>query len=501
MTQCKEELLNTFLPGTEIAKKLPQWGEKLERPIRFWRSDGSEYAVFSIEGELISQAKIDSIKRAHELNLLPLVVITDHSQLSAMAACYLDTLPYLAYSIAGQCKIISPPPQEIINSTSNKKTEHRSRIPIGLLNDILKADDKLPNKLKTGLRNLLRKYEKLKKAANKDDYEQKILESFGNTVLRDMGFTEARLQAASGIRSLELSKMITDRDHYFHSFQNYFLGLLPITRLKTYYQDWKTTTKLGWEVNSFDVWFLTALWHDVGYGIQKHPEFSVMLYDAAEVAEFAETLKDRYLETPETQLAVQDISSALPRFLEPEGYFTTWVRPSYKTKPTAKQRRMANVLKTDFIESHGAASAFMLHRQLIAKVDRMDDDATRDVLFHTVMTACCSIPFHDWRFRKTLMETYGSFFIKNGAMPFAATLAFIDSIQEDRRELTEIWAQMRFLERLIVNGPRYVKAKLNLNALEDEDVLWKIIESRDVCGVLLESDDSISFKYPPWMTN
>ena len=86
-------------------------------------------------------------------------------------------------------------------------------------------------------------------------------------------------------------------------------------------------------------------------------------------------------------------------------------------------------------------------------------------------------------------------------MPFASILAFIDSIQEDSRDISKLDAKIRFLEKLIIERPRSVRAKVNLKALNDEDILWKLIESRDVHSTLLESAKSITLNYPSWMIN
>lgn len=496
----EKELLEEILPGVEMRTGVPEWEQKLEKPCRFWETEQDKWAVFSVEGEIISQAKIESIRKARELELKPLLIITEHSQIPVIAKCYFKAGTYMVCQVAGEGILIQPPPEEVLSSCISKKVKHRSRIALGLIKEIINNKE-LPSFLKRRIKTLINMYSKLKDATNKDDYEQKILESFGNSVLNDMGFTAARLQATRGVRTIELSRLIADRDHFFHSFQNYFLGLAAICRLRKYFELWKDTTRLNWEIDPFDVWFLTSLWHDVGYTIQKFEDLSYLAFDTAESAQYAESAKYDYLELPQSRTAIRDISSIMPRLLEPHNYRTTWVRQNQDTRQTKKQKKARCALEEDFINSHGAASAIRLHRDLIQRVDRMRDDDKRDVLFQTTLLACCSIPFHDRRFRDSLRKTFGPYRINNSAMPFAATLAFIDSIQEDCRDISELNAQIRFLEKLIIQKPRFVKARVNVKALGEDDVLWKIIEARDVCATLLESSDTLSFKYPSWMVN
>ena len=85
-------------------------------------------------------------------------------------------------------------------------------------------------------------------------------------------------------------------------------------------------------------------------------------------------------------------------------------------------------------------------------------------------------------------------------MPYAATLAFIDSIQDDRRDLESLCRDtVRFLEKLHVTPPSEISAKLDKAGLSDDDVLWKIIEGRDVMTHLLENAPGLTFRYPSWI--
>src|SRR5207244_4130406 len=113
--------------------------------------------------------------------------------------------------------------------------------------------------------------------------------------------------------------------------------------------------------------------------------------------------------------------------------------------------------------------------------------------------ACCSIPFHDWSFRSDLRESCGSCRFATVAMPFAALLAFIDSIQDDQRDLEGVEKAVLVLEELLIQDPATVFAKINPDALGDAGLLDKIIEARDVLAALDQAPTDLYFKYPEWM--
>ena len=84
-----------------------------------------------------------------------------------------------------------------------------------------------------------------------------------------MGFRTPTFGAQEALRRLEGAGWGGRRDHFFHSFQNYFFGLLAVLTLPTYFNAYQTLARLHFAVDPFHAWLLTALWHDVGYGIEK----------------------------------------------------------------------------------------------------------------------------------------------------------------------------------------------------------------------------------------
>jgi len=84
-------------------------------------------------------------------------------------------------------------------------------------------------------------------------------------------------------------------------------------------------------------------------------------------------------------------------------------------------------------------------------------------------------------------------------MPYASLLAFVDSIQDDRRDPMGVYEEMSFLRRLSVSAPAVVSAEVDTAALQPEAILPKLVEARDVLASLEQSPDTLFFQYPHWM--
>jgi hypothetical protein len=202
---------------------------------------------------------------------------------------------------------------------------------------------------------------------------------------------------------------------------------------------------------------------------------------------------------PTMQAASRELASLMCRLLHSSIAKTSWTAPTTSTRLSFKEKQMEETLRANYGDGHGVASALILHADLVRQVDKMQEPSKRDLLRQTVLLACSSIPFHDHQFRKALRNKIGSCLIPTDVMPFAATLAFVDSIQDDRRDMTQVKRAMRFLQKLLINPPNTVSAKTNRQALSQEDVLWKIVESRDVLCHLLQNQNGLRFFYPQWM--
>jgi hypothetical protein len=312
-----------------------------------------------------------------------------------------------------------------------------------------------------------------------------------------MGFKAGAISAPSVVRRLETAGWGGSRDHFFHSFQNYFFGLFAIGQLISYFAAWRDAAHLQFNVATLDAWFLTALWHDVGYSIEKYGDIAGEIFGISD-DDMAGDARAEYLRNSIVQKALREISCLTVRLLTPAGRGPRWAIPLGKWRRLPEEKIVAEALEENFHDSHGAASALRLYTDFRRQIDRMT--AARQANLHpTVLVACCSIPFHDFRFRDALRRKLGTCSISTDRMPFAGLLAFIDSIQDDRRDLAGVREEIGFLERLLTREPATVTAEVNPHAIGPGSFLWKMVEARDVFGSLCQTTNGLYFEYPAWM--
>jgi hypothetical protein len=241
------------------------------------------------------------------------------------------------------------------------------------------------------------------------------------------------------------------------------------------------------------------MWHDVGYTFQKVGDIlnETVGYELPD--ETAIDLKESFLSHPDTIDALRTLSSLLSHLVEPTRIRTGWMKPGAKSILGQRGDGIHAALSENIRLSHGAFGAVRLYRDYAADLDKMDP-AYANVLRQTVYLASCSIPFHDWTFRGSMRKSCGDCRIATIVLPFAALLAFVDSIQDDRRGLSADKETRLILEELLVRRPATVSARINIHALEDGQLLGKLVEAHDVIAALDQKPDTLHFEYPRWMT-
>jgi hypothetical protein len=344
-----------------------------------------------------------------------------------------------------------------------------------------------------------------------DNSEEAILIEFAKDVLTTMGLKPAGIEATKLIRTIECGGLAGGRDHFFHSFQNYFLGLSAISELKNEFLSFKALAKVNWEVEPADVWFLTALWHDVGYAAQKFNKIADAAFGA-----FYEEMSDEPPDPDEQERDIKDegitrllgrahaitamraMASLMARLLKPKSATTQWLMPGPRAQLGEHADQILKAINENTAMSHGALSAIRLYCDYADTLDQMQP-SKQDLLRQTVLLACCSMPFHDLWFRSSMRTHCKKCRLPVGALPFAALLAFVDSIQDDRRNLQAVREAVLILEKLLITLPGNIEAQINMGALSGQQLLDKIIEGRDVMAALDQRSQNLKFKYPNWV--
>lgn len=489
-----DELLIAALPGAVIADKnlRAAWRRLPERPAHYWRaSDGRDCAVYFAVGKRLSDVTLASLRQARVAGLTPIVVASDGDGLRAAARHFMDVASSIICEVAGSATIIGPltpvaaPPALAAPVT---------RIPIELLDELLAIAGIAPY-LRRAIIRLRRGYAGILAAS--DAMEAELLREFAGTILREMGFRATGIQATDMVRRLEAAGWGGSRDHFFHSFQNYFFGLLAVLHLPAFFSAYRVAARIDWDVDPCHVWFLTALWHDVGYGIEKFGDVASDVFGIAQDS-VADNARRQFLKTDIIKEGTRVVASLMSRLLFPNRARTGWMPPTTGRR-SSHEKQVEQAFEDNVLgESHGAASALRLYQEAEPRI-RLMGVGNREVLRQIMLLACASAPFHDWHFRHSIRSNTGQCEMPTVSMPFATLLAFVDSIQDDRRDLAGLRSEIYFLERLLINDPSTVSAQVNRAAIRPDAVLWKLIEARDVSSSFHHDADHLQFQYPDWM--
>jgi hypothetical protein len=311
-----------------------------------------------------------------------------------------------------------------------------------------------------------------------------------------MGFDRGSMPEV--LRRLEKARYGGPKDHFFHSFQNFFFGLIAVLVLPDKFNLCQTIAKLHFTVDPFHVWFVTALWHDAGYGIAHFDDLAEDVF-AAGASDTGEHGRAEFLRSSIVQEALLVISALMVRLLQPSKARTQWLPPQIGHRRSPEHKKISLAIRDSVIQQdHGGASALRLYAEFMPMIKRTS--AEKQLILKQIMyLSCGSAPFHDWAFRECVRQRCGEYRIPTEAMPYASLLAFVDSIQDDRRDLTGVHEELSFLQRLSVGHPAIVSAEVDTAALKREAILPKLVEARDVLATLEQSPDTLFFQYPHWM--
>lgn len=465
-----DSLIQEAIPGKPL-QRMKGIPPNIQRPLRLWSSNATRWAVYGISGMSLSKTTKDAIaKLKKEGTVKPCILVHNSEQLGAVAKEFIRGVSVI-FEIGGNGTLIKP---RKIKRRRTAGKQWESRIPPKVLEECA-ACGNVDTELRKLLSELAKKYRRKRQWNN--NYEHKVLNKFFLDFAALNGLSEQEVRAQDILLRLEQAGMRGDRDHYFHSFQNFFLGLWVVGTAKGYFGKWLAQSKLNWSISFEFVWFLVCMWHDVGYDVQS---------------------LSSYLSSG-TVIEGKRIITSLAEHLLKKRPRTGWIPPQPDGNQTPTEEKLEGAIDEDIRSGHGAASAMMLYTDMQHFINKCAVQDKRHILMQAAWMAAVSIPFHDWRFRKCVRERFGVCRVPALTMPFAALLTFVDSIQEDRRRFADIIRDKVFLLSLIVNNGRVVSAEVDGSALEQEDVIWKIVEATDVLAVLERTKNSFDVEYPKWL--
>ena len=378
-----DSLLAAAIPGHEIqsGKKFLALSAKVPQAWKFWRGKGAEWAAFVIVGSHMSEADQAGVYAAREAGANPVFVAPSYSTIKTISNHYRRLSPFLIFEIGGAACLI--PPLNLPSASVNPKVKSTTRIPRSLINEMA-SDSTLPADLVGSLMRLDSQYGRLPhKGGSNDNREEIILLEYARRVLQSMALRPESISATAMIHTLERGGLGASRDHFFHSFQNYFLGLKAIARLGERFTACQTIAKLHWQVDPFDVWFLTVMWHDVGYAFQLYGRIYDAVFGHEDEDNSAHESRLKFLTRPRTQEALRVLSSLLARLLRPDTAGTAWLPPGPKANLGSLAVHVHDAMCKNANHSHGAVGALRLFCDFHDDFDNLEP-AKRDVLKQTV---------------------------------------------------------------------------------------------------------------------
>jgi hypothetical protein len=245
------------------------------------------------------------------------------------------------------------------------------------------------------------------------------------------------------LRQFEMSGATRARDHFFHTFNNLFLGFHVLGRLfsgqkmipevdKFIRDDSGRSTLNPWEV----LWFLTCICHDPAYMAENfwasfRFNFGIRA-DASGDAEIPEEVKGKIRDLWDSEFAAprKDLHDLYNRTVR------RWVPPSVAEKGADL---FDEALKKAYFDGRAASHSLisglnLINNCRIQKVPRARKFNSKTALAACEIAALCMM-FHDPRCRSSLKNS-GIPPIPFESLPYACVLMYVDCLQDDRRDIS-----------------------------------------------------------------
>jgi len=340
---------------------------------------------------------------------------------------------------------------------------------------------------RTILKDFARGYFGLKRKGQLDEQKEEALVK--NTIL---ALLRSDTRYTSGVESLEILSRFevffaNIRDHYFHSFHIYLLGLLILDHYKEDFSLYYKTVFPKYPGFSIEfLWLLTAIFHDVGYPIAKFEDLKEDIFGTP-----ITMLEKETASVWDNEIYKENLKQLISLFkfsLSDKKHKIDWYPEVFGSKDPHLER----IFRKSFSDAHGVAGCFRFLVHIFYEAVQEEDQARKVFLVNHIYPAALSISLHDRIFRERLTEI-GVTKIKLSRFPFAVLLGYLDSLQEDRRDRFLCVESPELLQGFEYNGK--VVASINEGLAETYPRLGKLkAECRDFINFV--ECDGIKFQYP-----
>lgn len=253
------------------------------------------------------------------------------------------------------------------------------------------------------------------------------------------------------------------RDHYFHACNTMLIGFVIIDKLYPQFQS--LCRKQGSNIVLEFLWVITSLYHDIGHPASLQPQLIMATYDAADEKGLAETSakQTRQYYWDQRFTKASEVLENLFSHLRSDSD-DAWVYDGFEYECT--ERGFIDGLRNAFVEdgSHGAQGALILLSRIDRLIKKVKKAQDRQFLYRHIVIAALSMLFHDAKVREVL-RAKGITNIRVADVPLGVLLAYVDIIQDDRRDITGIIARPDLFKGINVQENRIV-ATLNKDAME-----------------------------------
>jgi len=385
---------------------------------------------------------------------------------------------------AGEVLLIRDAIQPTVPS---EKPSYAGHYPRWLATEIEKI--KLGNsKFKTAVSDFSKEYLRLKTRKQLDwEKEEKLVKNTIAQMLR----SDSRY--ISGIGSFEILSRFESfwydiRDHYFHSFHIFLLGLLILNRYEAeFMRYWKNVFPKYYRSLSLEfLWLLTSVFHDVGHAIARLDDLKEDVYGVSTIPPEREITN--VWDNPVYRENLKQVISLFRFSLSDKKHRIDWHSEVFGIK----QHPLDRIFRESFYDCHGVAGCFRFLVDIFSEARREEDVEEKVFLVNHIYPAALSIALHDRRFREKLLQVDIDK-IKLSRFPFTALLAYLDSLQEDRRDKFLCIEAPELLQGFEFNGK--VVARISESLARSYPRLGKLkAECRDFLHFV--ECDGIEFEYP-----
>jgi hypothetical protein len=338
----------------------------------------------------------------------------------------------------------------------------------------------------------------------KEGREQELLRrAFEELLAADPRFT-ASYAPLEVLRFFEKeSQQTVKRDHFFHAFHDFLLGCIVLDQTRAIFEEFATKV-IGNEQLSIEyIWLLASLFHDVGYTVELAPDFERLQFGPvarppySEGAEIGERIRAQRQGYWKGYTVIRLQLASLWDYLALDERNPPWL-PEPVPFNGLQEHDFDSALYEGFMDRrcHGVASCLRLLDELHGLLRQERNSDRRHFLLSHIYLAGLSIPFHHDAFRQAL-RSVGIGKLSTYRFPFASLLMFIDSIQDDRREMDLGAAGPDMLRDVLVEGTA-VTAIIDWDDLTEAQVAQIARKRKEALDVLeFLEPDGLEYRYPP----